>query len=73
MHDFFFLAAMLAQTGLVYGTQPSNTNDGRIYLWIAIAVALLALGFAFVLARGVIASDAGSAEMQAISNAIRGA
>lgn len=46
-------------------------NDGRSFLWIAIAVGLLALVFAFVLARAVIASDAGTPDMQVISNAIR--
>ena len=51
--------------------QPVDGNDGRIYLWIAIAVALVALGLAFALARAVIASDSGTTEMQAISNAIR--
>ncbi len=66
MHVSRFLAVVLAQSGTVPGT-----DDGRMYLWIAIAVALLALGVAFVLARGVIASDAGTPEMQAISNAIR--
>jgi len=46
-------------------------NDGRVYLWIAIAVALVALALAALLARAVIAADSGTAEMQAISNAIR--
>jgi K(+)-stimulated pyrophosphate-energized sodium pump len=46
-------------------------TDGRFYLWIALAVAVVALGLAFLLARAVIASDSGTAEMQAISNAIR--
>ncbi len=46
-------------------------NDGRLYLWVAIAVALIALALAFLLARAVIASDAGTTEMQVISNAIR--
>jgi K(+)-stimulated pyrophosphate-energized sodium pump len=50
---------------------PALPDDGRIYLWIAIAVAILALAFAFFLAHGVIASDSGTADMQAISNAIR--
>ena len=48
-----------------------GAGDGRGYLWVAIAVGLLALGLAFGLARAVIASDSGTAEMQAISNAIR--
>ncbi len=48
-----------------------NVSDGRGYLWVAIAVGLVALALAFGLARAVIASDSGPAEMQAISNAIR--
>src|SRR5580698_9463742 len=46
-------------------------NDGRTYLWIAMVVGVLALLAALMLARAVIASDTGTAEMQAISNAIR--
>jgi K(+)-stimulated pyrophosphate-energized sodium pump len=49
----------------------SPSGDGRLYLWIAIAVAVVALVLALLLARAVIASDSGTAEMQAISNAIR--
>jgi K(+)-stimulated pyrophosphate-energized sodium pump len=49
----------------------SSAADGRLYLWIAIGVALVALLLAFLLARAVIASDSGTTEMQAISNAIR--
>jgi K(+)-stimulated pyrophosphate-energized sodium pump len=66
MHGLRFLALAVLQSA------PSDpANDGRIYLWIAIAVAVLALVFALVLARGVIASDSGTPDMQAISNAIR--
>jgi K(+)-stimulated pyrophosphate-energized sodium pump len=46
-------------------------NDGRMYLWIAMGVGLLALVAALMLARAVIASDTGTVEMQSISNAIR--
>ena len=46
-------------------------NDGRMYLWIAMVVGVLALLAALMLVRAVIASDTGTAEMQAISNAIR--
>ncbi len=46
-------------------------DDGRMYLWIALGVGLLALVAALLLARAVIASDTGTAEMQSISNAIR--
>src|ERR1700742_1221088 len=46
-------------------------DDGRMYLWAALIVGLLALLAALMLARAVIASDTGTVEMQAISNAIR--
>src|SRR5271156_723017 len=46
-------------------------GDGRMYLWIALVVGVLALVAALMLARAVIASDTGTPEMQAISNAIR--
>ncbi|MBB5059596.1 K(+)-stimulated pyrophosphate-energized sodium pump [Granulicella aggregans] len=50
---------------------PQTGDDGRFYLWVALGVAVVALGLALMLARAVIASDSGTAEMQAISNAIR--
>ena len=63
-----YLAASFFQTS----SQPAvDMNDGRVYLWVAIAVALVALVLAALLARAVIAADSGTAEMQAISNAIR--
>jgi K(+)-stimulated pyrophosphate-energized sodium pump len=46
-------------------------DDGRLYLWVAIGVAVVALLLAFGIARAVIAADSGTAEMQLISNAIR--
>src|SRR5271154_5960778 len=46
-------------------------DDGRMYLWVALAVGVLALVAALMLARSVIASDTGTAEMRAISDAIR--
>jgi K(+)-stimulated pyrophosphate-energized sodium pump len=49
----------------------ASVDDGRIYLWIALGVGVLALVAAALLARSVIAADAGTLEMQAISNAIR--
>ena len=48
-----------------------GNDDGRLYLWIALGVGVLALVAALLLARAVIASDTGTAEMQSISNAIR--
>ncbi|AEU35747.1 sodium-translocating pyrophosphatase [Granulicella mallensis] len=49
---------------------PVNSSDS-LWLWIAMGVGVLALIAAFVLARIVLAGDTGTAEMQAISNAIR--
>jgi K(+)-stimulated pyrophosphate-energized sodium pump len=63
------LLALVAQTSVP--TPGSAPEDGRIFLWIAIAVAVLALFVAFAMVRAVIAADSGTAEMQVISNAIR--
>src|SRR5580698_10436690 len=49
----------------------AGSDDGRIYLWVALGVGVLALVAALLLARAVIASDTGTAEMRAISDAIR--
>ncbi len=46
-------------------------NHGAQVLWIAISVGVLGLLFALFMARSVLASDAGTPEMQVISNAIR--
>src|SRR5882757_501111 len=48
-----------------------GNDDGRMYLWIALVVGVLALVAAFLLAKSVIAADTGTADMQVISNAIR--
>jgi K(+)-stimulated pyrophosphate-energized sodium pump len=61
----------IVPAAVLFFQSPAAGNDGRIYLWAAIAVALVALGLAALLARAVIAADSGTAEMQAISNAIR--
>ena len=66
----FFVFALQGSDS-VAGAPVVGAGDGRGYLWVAIAVGLVALGLAFGLARAVIASDSGTAEMQAISNAIR--
>src|ERR1700730_15487276 len=47
------------------------SNDGRFYLWLALAVGVIALLVALAFARSVISQDSGTPEMQAISNAIR--
>ncbi len=65
------LALAVHQTGTTLAPPVGDPNDGRIYLWIAIGVAVFALLVAFLMARAVIAADSGTAEMQVISNAIR--
>ena len=49
----------------------ADGSDGRMYLWIALGVGVLALVAALLLARAVIASDTGTPEMRSISDAIR--
>ena len=50
---------------------PVVAANGSLFLWIALGVGVLALVAAGLMARAVIASDTGTAEMQVISNAIR--
>jgi K(+)-stimulated pyrophosphate-energized sodium pump len=71
MQSVSLLALAVLQTGTTYAPAVGDPNDGRLYLWIAIGVALLALLVAFLMARAVIAADSGTADMQVISNAIR--
>ncbi|WP_260739175.1 sodium-translocating pyrophosphatase [Tunturiibacter lichenicola] len=70
MHGLSFLAVAV-QEQLAVPTASVGNDDGRLYLWIALGVGVLALVAALLLARAVIASDTGTAEMQSISNAIR--
>ncbi|WP_213803315.1 sodium-translocating pyrophosphatase [Granulicella sp. dw_53] len=65
------LAVAVQEQGGPFVPSGVPVDDGRVYLWIALGVGLLALLAAFMLARSVIASDTGTVEMQAISNAIR--
>ncbi len=70
MHGLSFLAVAVQEQVAVPPAYAVN-DDGRMYLWIALGVGVLALVAALLLARAVIASDTGTAEMQSISNAIR--
>src|SRR5277367_3426640 len=63
--------AMAVQEQVAVTPAYVGKDDGRIYLWIALGVGVLALVAALMLARAVIASDTGTAEMRAISDAIR--
>src|ERR1700742_881213 len=49
---------------------PISSSD-TIWLWIALAIGVLALLVALLIARSVIAGDTGTADMRAISDAIR--
>ncbi|MGB0123194.1 MAG: sodium-translocating pyrophosphatase [Silvibacterium sp.] len=49
----------------------ATVTSDHVYLWIALATGVLGLIAAFLFARFVLGSDAGSPEMQKISNAIR--
>jgi K(+)-stimulated pyrophosphate-energized sodium pump len=70
MHDVWLLAvAVQEQVG--FTPAYAGDNGGRIYLWVALVVGFLALVAALLLARAVIASDTGTPEMRAISDAIR--
>src|SRR5277367_1951031 len=66
MTFLFPAAAMMWQTG------PADVAaDGDLYLWIALVVGVIGLLAALFFARGVLSADAGTPEMQRISNAIR--
>ena len=70
MHFVGLIAVLIQeQTAIAPGT--AVVDDGRVWLWTAMVVGVLALVAAGLLARAVIASDTGTLEMQAISNAIR--
>src|ERR1700742_4407230 len=56
--------------GFQIGT-PSTPDNGSIYLWGALAIGVLGLVVALFFSRSVLTLDAGTQEMQAISNAIR--
>jgi K(+)-stimulated pyrophosphate-energized sodium pump len=65
-----FLALAVQEQVAVTPAYVGN-DGGRMYLWIALGVGVLALVAALMLARAVIASDTGTTEMRAISDAIR--
>lgn len=65
------LGALFLQEQMPVAPGTTVGDNGQVWLWIALAVGVLALVVAGMLARAVIASDTGTAEMQVISNAIR--
>src|ERR1700731_3385106 len=70
MHEVSSLMGMLLGQVTNSATNMGG-DDGRVYLWVAMGVGVLALLAALLLARSVVAQDTGTAEMQVISNAIR--
>jgi K(+)-stimulated pyrophosphate-energized sodium pump len=65
------IGASLANLQLYPTTNTPVSSSDSLWLWIAIAVGVLALIAAGLLAKMVLAGDTGTAEMQSISNAIR--
>src|SRR6201986_3052660 len=63
---YFSLSALVFFQGSTVAIE-----NGGTFLWIALAAGVLGLVFAVFLSRSVLASDAGTPEMQVISNAIR--
>jgi K(+)-stimulated pyrophosphate-energized sodium pump len=70
MQDVWLLAVAVQEQVSLTPAYAGN-DDGRMYLWIAMGVGILALLAAFLMVRAVIASDTGTPEMQSISDAIR--
>lgn len=70
MQDVWLLAVAVQEQVPLTPAYAGN-NDGRMYLWIALGVGVLALVAAFLMVRAVIASDTGTPEMRSISDAIR--
>src|SRR5215469_14547875 len=64
------LLALAVQEQVPYAPAVTE-SDGRMWLWIAMGVGVLALIAALMLTRAVVAADTGTADMQVISNAIR--
>ncbi|MCU1313870.1 MAG: Pyrophosphate-energized proton pump, partial [Acidobacteriaceae bacterium] len=52
-------------------TPASTPASGSVFLWGALAIGVLGLLVALLFSRSVLSADAGTTEMQAISNAIR--
>jgi K(+)-stimulated pyrophosphate-energized sodium pump len=65
------ILALALQSQVPMSSASVDGGDGRVYLWVALGVGLLALVAALMLARAVIASDTGTPEIRAISDAIR--
>ena len=66
MHHFFMAAAFLWRI-----VPEAATASDSMFLWISLGVGVFGLVAALLFARSVLASDAGTPEMRAISDAIR--
>ncbi|MEI9980561.1 MAG: sodium-translocating pyrophosphatase [Edaphobacter sp.] len=71
MHVVVSFLALAVREQVAESTAYAGNDGGQMYLWVALGVGVLALVAALMLARAVIASDTGTAEMRAISDAIR--
>ncbi|HEY4357129.1 MAG TPA: sodium-translocating pyrophosphatase [Acidobacteriaceae bacterium] len=65
------LAALLFSLQDLPASSTLVSSNDSVWLWIALAVGVLALVAALVLAKIVLAADTGTPDMQTISNAIR--
>jgi K(+)-stimulated pyrophosphate-energized sodium pump len=70
MHFGAPAALLFALQDYSQAATPISSSD-TVWLWIALAVGVLALIAALLIARSVIAGDTGTADMRAISDAIR--
>jgi K(+)-stimulated pyrophosphate-energized sodium pump len=71
MHFGALAALLLGFQGYTPSAPGVASGNDLIWLWVALGIGVLALIAAFILARAVMAGDTGTADMQAISNAIR--
>ena len=69
--DVVSLLAVAISAQVPVSSGYAGGDDNQVYLWGALAVGALALVAALMLVRAVTASDTGTAEMRAISDAIR--
>jgi K(+)-stimulated pyrophosphate-energized sodium pump len=60
-----------ALTAIFWQAGETVASSDKLYLWIALIIGVLGLVAAFLFARSVLSSDAGTPEMQRISDAIR--
>jgi K(+)-stimulated pyrophosphate-energized sodium pump len=69
--DVVSLLGMVVQVQVPASPADISGDGGAVFLWVAIAVGVLALIAAWMLARHVLCCDTGTPEMRSISDAIR--